>query len=336
MLYYNYLLLKRCNYMHWEIFLYIQIISFFCVLIVNNNIMALRHHPIRTIIWFRNDLRVFDNAVLSSALNRLKDLPPNHSSVSDFICVYCFDPRHFQQTPYQTPKTGIYRAKFLIESIQNLRKNLKGFGSNLLVSFEKPENLIPNLLSPEKINEIYCLGEATYEEINVEKKVEKAIESYKNIRSVLIKLYGGNSLFHPDDLPYSKTLHDFPNVFTKFREQVESSIPIRPILPELTHEDFCKSLPENSLPPSLSYSFLPTLQFLGFANQEIEEKIINQDTRSVMSFEGGEDSGKERINQWMFKDDHLKDYFNIRNGMMGEGYSTKISPWLALGCISPR
>jgi len=38
----------------------------------------------------------------------------------------------------------------------------------------------------------------------------------------------------------------------------------------------------------------------------------------------------------MFRDDHLKDYFNIRNGMLGEAYSSKLSPWLALGCISPR
>merc|ERR550539_1889483 len=39
---------------------------------------------------------------------------------------------------------------------------------------------------------------------------------------------------------------------------------------------------------------------------------------------------------WMFDDDHLKEYFEIRNGMLGEGYSSKFSPWLAQGCISPR
>jgi deoxyribodipyrimidine photo-lyase len=38
----------------------------------------------------------------------------------------------------------------------------------------------------------------------------------------------------------------------------------------------------------------------------------------------------------MFDDDKLKEYFEIRNGMLGEGYSSKLSPWLALGCISPR
>jgi len=38
----------------------------------------------------------------------------------------------------------------------------------------------------------------------------------------------------------------------------------------------------------------------------------------------------------MFRDDNLKNYFEIRNGMVGESYSSKLSPWLALGCISPR
>jgi deoxyribodipyrimidine photo-lyase len=38
----------------------------------------------------------------------------------------------------------------------------------------------------------------------------------------------------------------------------------------------------------------------------------------------------------MWDNDRLKEYFEIRNGMLGEGYSSKFSPWLALGCISPR
>lgn len=29
-------------------------------------------------------------------------------------------------------------------------------------------------------------------------------------------------------------------------------------------------------------------------------------------------------------------YFDTRNGMLGPDYSTKFSPWLAAGCLSPR
>merc|ERR1719399_1278545 len=63
---------------------------------------------------------------------------------------------------------------------------------------------------------------------------------------------------------------------------------------------------------------------------------MKDDPRGVMKFDGGEEAALERLQKWMFADDNLKDYFNIRNGMLGEAYSSKLSPWLALGCISPR
>lgn len=55
-----------------------------------------------------------------------------------------------------------------------------------------------------------------------------------------------------------------------------------------------------------------------------------------MSFEGGETAALHRVQQWMWDDDKLKEYFEIRNGMLGEGYSTKLSPYLGLGNISPK
>ena len=55
-----------------------------------------------------------------------------------------------------------------------------------------------------------------------------------------------------------------------------------------------------------------------------------------MEFIGGEDAGLQRVQQWMFDDDNLKEYFDKRNGMLGEAYSSKFSPWLALGNLSPR
>jgi deoxyribodipyrimidine photo-lyase len=43
-----------------------------------------------------------------------------------------------------------------------------------------------------------------------------------------------------------------------------------------------------------------------------------------------------RLKYYLWDKDLLKDYFNTRNGMLGGDYSTKFSPWLAHGCISPR
>lgn len=60
------------------------------------------------------------------------------------------------------------------------------------------------------------------------------------------------------------------------------------------------------------------------------------DPRAVIQFKGGESAALERLNDYFWKKDLLKTYKETRNGMLGGDYSSKFSPWLALGCISPR
>merc|ERR1740117_2781640 len=81
--------------------------------------------------------------------------------------------------------------------------------------------------------------------------------------------------------------------------------------------------------------YMPTLEDLGYPADEAKA-AMEDDPRAVLQFEGGEEAAMQRMQKWMFDDDNLKDYFEIRNGMKGEAYSSKLSPWFALGCISPR
>ena len=72
----------------------------------------------RIILWFRNDLRLHDNYIINYAMNM-------KSSNKEIIPVYCFDPRIFNSTTkYNTRKTGIVRANFILQSVLNLRNNL--------------------------------------------------------------------------------------------------------------------------------------------------------------------------------------------------------------------
>merc|ERR1711871_1181616 len=81
--------------------------------------------------------------------------------------------------------------------------------------------------------------------------------------------------------------------------------------------------------------FMPTLEQLSYSEEDAKA-AMQDDPRSVLKFVGGEDAALHRMQKWMFDDNKLKVYFDIRNGMVGEGYSSKFSPWLALGCLSPR
>ena len=80
---------------------------------------------------------------------------------------------------------------------------------------------------------------------------------------------------------------------------------------------------------------MPTLAELGYSPEEINQ-ANNPDERGVMKFTGGETAGLKRVQDYIFDKDLLKIYFDTRNGMLGGDYSTKFSPWLAHGCISPR
>ena len=75
----------------------------------------------RAIVWFRQDLRLHDNEALLDALK----------SADEVIPVYVFDPRIFKgKTKYGFPKTGSFRAKFILESVIDLRASLQAIGSD--------------------------------------------------------------------------------------------------------------------------------------------------------------------------------------------------------------
>jgi deoxyribodipyrimidine photo-lyase len=42
------------------------------------------------------------------------------------------------------------------------------------------------------------------------------------------------------------------------------------------------------------------------------------------------------VNDYFWRENRLKEYKQTRNGMLGADYSSKFSPWLAQGCLSPR
>ena len=67
----------------------------------------------RVILWFRNDLRIHDNAVLNWAMKqKVPDV--------EYIPVFCFDPRFFDMSVPEWKmerKTGIVRTRFQIDTV---------------------------------------------------------------------------------------------------------------------------------------------------------------------------------------------------------------------------
>lgn len=73
-----------------------------------------------------------------------------------------------------------------------------------------------------------------------------------------------------------------------------------------------------------------------FADDAMKNGSESSDQRGVLDFRGGETAGQDRLNDYFWKTDSLRRYKETRNGMLGADYSSKFSPWLAMGCLSPR
>jgi deoxyribodipyrimidine photo-lyase len=255
----------------------------------------------RVLVWFRNDLRLHDHEPLTQALR----------SNAQVISLYCFDPRQFATTPFGFAKTGPIRAQFLRESVADLRDSLQTVGSNLIVRHERPEIVIPQLIEALNLDAVYFHREVTAEEQAVEKAVEASIQ-------IPCQRFWGTMLYHLDDLPTE--ISQIPELFTHFRKQVEAQSTVRPSFPT----------PQTLPPlPGIDIGAIPTLA-------ELALSPVEPDPRAVLSFKGGETTGRARLHDYIWGQDCLRSYKQTRNNMLGANYSSKFSPWLALGCLSPR
>jgi len=261
----------------------------------------------RILVWFRNDLRIRDNETLIKAIQNGRELIP----------VYCFDPRMFEKTALGFPKTGSIRAKFLLESVADLRQSFRKLGGDLIILEGKPEEVLIEFAKKTETNAIYFTKEVTSEERHVDKFLEK--EAFSN--GIDCESFWQSTLFHLDDLPFP--INQTPEVFTQFRKEVEKQSKIRLTFPEPKTINFPAK-------ESISISGeLPLLKNLG-----LEEP--KQDSKSWLEMKGGENSALGRLRSYFWDKDLLKIYKETRNGLIGMDYSSKFSPWLALGCISPR
>ncbi len=254
----------------------------------------------KNLVWFRNDLRIHDNEVLAKALEK-----------GDVLPVYIFDPRVFGETSFGFKKTGPHRARFLVESVKALSLSLKEMGGELLIQQAKPEDRIPELVKKYEIDAVYFHEEVTSEETRIERQLESKL-------ACEIHKYWGSTLFHVDDLVFDK--EEIPDVFTRFRKKMETNAQVREEI-ELPKQRSFLELSEKHA--------IPTLRDLGVDPKEM-------DARAVLPFKGGERRALQRITEYFWDRDLLKEYKYTRNGLLGADYSSKLSPWLANGSVSPR
>ncbi|WP_297333356.1 DASH family cryptochrome [Flavobacterium sp.] len=256
-----------------------------------------------SIVWFKTDLRLHDNEALVRAIQQSSSVVP----------VFCIDESQFGTTKFGFQKTGSYRAQFLLESLADLDAQLRQYQSGLVVVKGIPEEELPRLARLYNAKKVYAKKEVTTDEKKQEERVAAALWK----QGCVVETFSTSTLYHAEDLPFP--LKGIPDVFTTFRKKIEKEAGIRPVFKK----------PEHIPSPVIAPLELPTLQDLG-----LEPAVA--DARGVLPFKGGETAGLKRLNYYIFEQQGIATYKDTRNGMVGADYSSKFSPWLAMGCLSPR
>jgi len=155
----------------------------------------------RTLYWFRNDLRLQDHPALLRA-----------AEADDLLLLYLW-PAH---RPWcNTAGLGRHRERFLRESLLALRSELAALGQDLLVLEGLPEQVIPRLVRELRIDMVHtsrCAG--VYEARNIAWLQENL--------PIPVQEYRGNTLF--GEAALRERFAALPESFTPFRRLVDEGL----------------------------------------------------------------------------------------------------------------
>ena len=255
------------------------------------------------IVWFTNDLRLEDNGVLRAAIEQ-------HERIVPMVCI---DADYHQSRQWGFRRSGSRRMQFLLESIADLRDSLSKLGAHLQVELGNPVEAVVRVVKATGATVVFAKKEVGYEELQLQQRLMKELWKCNAELSVM----STSTLFHPEDLPFG--VRDVPEIFTDFRKRAERETMVRKAI----------ARPAAISTPDLAPTSLPQLEELGY-------EIPSMDTRSVLPFRGGESEALQRLSYYLGEKRLLSNYKETRNGLIGGDYSSKFSPWLAVGCISPR
>lgn len=215
------------------------------------------------LLWFRNDLRVQDNEMLTRASERGETIVP----------VFCFDPRYYTQTKFGTQKTGLNRTRFIKDSVDKLQESFKAQNGNIIIKFGLPEEIIPDLAIKYQVDEVYHHREVAQEETDISDLVEDALWRI----NINLRHFIGHTLFHKEDFPFP--VKDIPDSFSIFKKKLERESLIR---------ECFKASGSLIFPETLEDTKSPGLEELGFNSKEIN-------LYKTSDFIGGEQEANRRL-----------------------------------------
>lgn len=226
------------------------------------------------------------------------------AKVDVLVCVFIIDPRWFKASHFQANHMGEARWQFLLQSLECLQQQLALKDQRLIILEGQPKHIFDQLIdtvSPQFIASNMHPG--VYER----QQWRRLAQDNPHIH---FDQSDDHFLLDPARLPFN--LENLPDSFTPFRKNVEE----QPISIPVNEPKWLP--PMASLPSSLAKPF--------------DFEPINL----TSEFKGGAIAGLKQLNHYLFETHNIRTYKQTRNGLEGWDYSSKLSAWLANGCISPK
>ena len=256
------------------------------------------------IYWFRRDRRLSDNPAFMRALGKA------NKTGDTLLPVTLLADNPVNEWGFA--RFGNHRLTFEAQSLNGLAKRLRALGSDL---YQPTQTGVAGLVTLAKAlgaNTICCEAIDAPEEIS---QVQQLTDAGLDVQSL-----EQSALLAHDELPFepSKT----PTVFSEFRRLVEKA----------------KCQPRTPTVAPTTLAPLPAAATDCVKPYEIAHRAPPMDARSAFPYQseewhGDEASGQSYIERY-FSSRLPQHYKETRNGLAGTDYSTKLSPWLAVGSIS--
>lgn len=252
----------------------------------------------RGLYCFSQDLRLQDNPALNNLI----------SQTDEILFIYILDLQGFRQNKNGFASLGGQRWRFLKESLLALKASLQRYGHDLHLLSGNRYHVLSELCQQYQISTLAGSYNSGLDEYHNWQQLQQ-------VPDISVPIVHQNALWTKEQLP--DHLLKLPRQFTPFRRQMEAlTVPapvtlkeglqhIRP-LPPPDHSLHCSSWPDSPAP----HGHAP--------------------------FIGGEDQGWQQLHHYFWQTRQLSDYKQTRNELDGWQNSSRLSPWLALGCLSPR
>lgn len=197
-------------------------------------------------------------------------------------------------------RAHLFRKSFVDDCRNHFSNAIEAYNQSVIIESQGIGHVLNDYIKTYKIDKVFYTTEHAIEEINEENEVQKICQDSE------IPVFGcdQNTLISENNLPFK--LIDMPFVFTSFRKKVEADLKINGLISSISH-----------FPEAIIQTSIHTL------------------SQQHLLFKGGENSAIDRLKHYLWGSHAIQTYKETRNGLLDFDDSSKLSPWLSTGCISP-